>query len=231
MDNTAQSSSSSLSYQVTPSTLLGRVRGGFSGNIQTSQAKSDQAFDKIVGQPIISNAQLSDQDYIQADVSTAEKLKTLEEVLDEVEARRIAVSGMLAQAMPQAVTEVVSSQQTQRGSTLKEAQELQIFESIPGTSIEYEAEVEISPEVEAFVQKVEKQDQLPQEIAINANDINLSQPKRLAKKAVVVLPITLEIEETGEKKSSKYSIRWLVEFAKKIMKMFNGEVIYKDVRF
>ncbi|MEN8253283.1 MAG: hypothetical protein ABFQ62_02835 [Patescibacteria group bacterium] len=211
MDNTAQNSSSSQNYQTNPSKILGKVKSGFSGNA-------------VISDP-------------QSDLSTKTKLKVLEEVLDEVESKRvtnpvpnrIVASGMVAQAMPKAADEVVQLQQAQQtGSTQKEAQAATVFESIPGAQVEYEESAEIAPEVEAFVQKVEEQDQLPQEIAVNAENIDLSQPIKLAKKAVVVLPITPEIEKVGEKKNPKYSIRWLVEFAKKIMKIFNGEVIYRE---
>jgi hypothetical protein len=44
---------------------------------------------------------------------------------------------------------------------------------------------------------------------------------------VVVLPITEEVEEAGKKKNPNFSIRWLVEWSQRIIKMFAGKVVYK----
>lgn len=44
---------------------------------------------------------------------------------------------------------------------------------------------------------------------------------------VVVLPITPAEEKTGERKNPKFSVRWLVEWSRKLMKMFTGKVVYR----
>ncbi|MFZ5376346.1 MAG: hypothetical protein ACOZAN_01595 [Patescibacteria group bacterium] len=95
--------------------------------------------------------------------------------------------------------------------------------------VETEPSPEISPEIEAYLQKVEQsQDQLPQEIVVADGSIDQPVGHARPSKPVVVLPITQEIEEEGQKKSPVFSIRWLVEWSQKIMKMFVGRVIYRQ---
>lgn len=47
-------------------------------------------------------------------------------------------------------------------------------------------------------------------------------------KPVVVLPITAKSKEEAKFKTTKYSVKWLVEWCKKIAKMFSGAVVYKE---
>ncbi len=138
----------------------------------------------------------------------------------------------VAQAVPQAVQDQVQQVQEKAAQATsgvhKEAEALQVFENIPGAQVEYEKVSEVPPEVEEFVQEVGRHEQLPQEISISGDDIALTTPKRPAKKAVVVLPISPEVEDHGVKKNPQFSVRWLVEWAQKMMKMFSGEVIYRQ---
>jgi len=53
-------------------------------------------------------------------------------------------------------------------------------------------------------------------------------PVAVSNKPVVVLPITAKSKEEAKFKSTKYSVRWLVEWCKKIAKMFSGAVVYKE---
>jgi hypothetical protein len=46
---------------------------------------------------------------------------------------------------------------------------------------------------------------------------------------VIVLPITPATEDAGERKNPKWSIRWLVEWSRKLMKAFSGKIIYREV--
>jgi hypothetical protein len=88
---------------------------------------------------------------------------------------------------------------------------------------------EISPEVEGYLEEVrENIAQLPQEIVVaDGNSLDAGVAKA-APQPVVVLPITQDDEEKGAKKNSKFSIRWLVEWSRKIMKMFAGQVVYQQ---
>lgn len=94
--------------------------------------------------------------------------------------------------------------------------------------VEVEPTPEIPPEVESYLQKVEDNTNLaPPEIVIadgsQTSPVNHAYPAQ----PVVVLPITPEEEAQGAKKSPRFSIRWLVEWSRKIMKVFSGKVIYR----
>jgi hypothetical protein len=89
-------------------------------------------------------------------------------------------------------------------------------------------EMEMSPEVDGYLKKVENQpDQLPQEVVI-VNDPQAPMPTKYLAKPVIVLPITPEIEKRGSHQSPKQSIRWLVAWSQKIMKMFSGQIVYRS---
>lgn len=53
-------------------------------------------------------------------------------------------------------------------------------------------------------------------------------PVAVSDKPVVVLPITAKSKEEAKFKTTKYSVKWLVEWCKKIAKMFSGAVVYKE---
>lgn len=94
--------------------------------------------------------------------------------------------------------------------------------------VEQEPTPEISPEVEAYIKKVEEQKiEAPQEVVI-ADGTQGSADTNYPSQPVVVLPYTKKTEEEGKKKSPKFSIRWLVEWGQKIVKMFVGKVVYKS---
>ncbi|MEA2056995.1 MAG: hypothetical protein U9O78_04830 [Patescibacteria group bacterium] len=95
--------------------------------------------------------------------------------------------------------------------------------------VEHEKSSEIPPEVEKFIKKVEdKKIKAPEEIVVAAQSALAQDDQQFAAEPVVVLPITPKIEAEGEKKPPKFSIRWLVEWSKKIVKMFAGKVIYRQ---
>ncbi len=103
----------------------------------------------------------------------------------------------------------------------------QVDSSSGVTAIEQERTPEIPVEVESFLRKVEShQDQHPQEVVIadgsapGVSSHHMAQP-------VIVLPITPAEEKAGLHKSPQFSLRWMVEWSHKIMKMFIGRVIYR----
>lgn len=55
-----------------------------------------------------------------------------------------------------------------------------------------------------------------------------SVPVAVSNKPVVVLPITAKSKEEAKFKTTKYSVRWLLEWCKKIAKMVSGAVVYKE---
>lgn len=95
--------------------------------------------------------------------------------------------------------------------------------------VETEKNPEIPVEVEAYLQRVQDfSAQQPQEVVIadgTTEQANAGYPSQ----PVVVLPITQEEEQSGQRKSPRNSIRWLVEWSHKIVKMFAGKVIYRHV--
>lgn len=135
--------------------------------------------------------------------------------------------GVIAQA-----TQTLNPAQPVTGSAVKEAPRLsweQQVAEIPGAQhVEQEVSPEISPEVEAYLQQVEQnQAQQPQEIVIADGSQPQMRPYQ-PPTPVVVLPITPEVEAAGAKKGAKFSVRWLVEWSRRIMKMFHGKVIYRE---
>lgn len=99
---------------------------------------------------------------------------------------------------------------------------------VPGMqAAEVEKTNELPPEVEGFLKTVEDHhDQIPQEIVISNPQTGQALPRVMAQ-PVIVLPITPEVEEEGKKKKVHYSVRWLVEWSWKIMKVFSGKVVYR----
>ncbi len=143
----------------------------------------------------------------------------------------------LAQSVPAAVVESTDSLNPPHavGGSLKETKETTIkvekpaIDTVPGVQyVEHEVNHEMAPEVEAFLQKVnEHQHQLPDEIVVA--DATATDPTgHYAAQPVIVLPITPDIEKKGAHQSPQFSIRWLVEWSRKMMKMFSGKVIYRQ---
>ncbi|CAN5281860.1 hypothetical protein BH10PAT2_BH10PAT2_1780 [soil metagenome] len=144
--------------------------------------------------------------------------------------------GTFAQAAPQVIQQSTdtlnpayaspSSKESREPSLSLERPQVDMVGGLQ--SVEQERVAEISPEVESFITEVgEHQDQLPQEIVIADLPSPVPTTKYLAK-PVVILPITPEIEKVGAKKAPQFSVRWLVEWSRKMMKVFAGEVVYKE---
>jgi len=93
-------------------------------------------------------------------------------------------------------------------------------------AVETERSPELSPEVEKYLQEVhQEKDQAPKEIVLD-DVANLPSDNQFVSEPVIVVPITPEIEKKGKRKSPKFSIRWLVEWSQKVIKMFSGKVVY-----
>jgi hypothetical protein len=105
------------------------------------------------------------------------------------------------------------------------------FDMVGGMQqVETEPNMEMPPEVEAYISQVENQpNQIPDQIVIADPASNQPITATPAAKPVIILPITPEMEKAGEHKNSSFSIRWLVEWSRKLMKEFAGQVIYRKV--
>lgn len=99
----------------------------------------------------------------------------------------------------------------------------------PGiTYVEQEPSPEIPVEVEGFLQRVdEAADKLSQEIVLADSNL-VTQNQSHPAQPVMVLPIKEEAEKEARGKSPKFSIVWLVEWSRKIIKKFLGKVIYRS---
>jgi len=159
-----------------------------------------------------------------ANQAQAQALSTLDQVLQEVEAHQA------AQVLPQvlAQTDPALQQPISAGAFTKEGVAASSFEVGAAQAVaEYEKSPEIPVEVASYMEKVvADENQVPQEIAIAGSDMTMM-PVRVATTPVIVLPISPEEEALGSKKNPHASIRWLVEWSKKIMLVFSGKVIYR----
>lgn len=145
-------------------------------------------------------------------------------------------------AMPQVFSQVLSDQVDQLAQSQQAVQ--QGFssgkEQAPNTSsemgydvytgqpVEIEHGAEISPEVEKFIEEIQDHDgQVPQEIVVADQTVTQPTGKYVAK-PVIVLPMTESELIAGKKASPLMSKRWLAEWVEKIMKMFEGSVVYRE---
>jgi hypothetical protein len=153
------------------------------------------------------------------------------------------IPAAIAQAVPTAVTQAADQADDQlatayAGRSVKEKVDAAVSPDQAlvdaGTGlgqVEVEPPVpspEITPEVEAFLQEVKDESTLPpQEVVLADGTEELPAPAQMPSKPVIVIPITTKTEKKGKWKGPKFSVRWLVEFSRKIMKMFKGMVIYR----
>lgn len=91
---------------------------------------------------------------------------------------------------------------------------------------------ELSKELEE-VSKETKEQREQAEIKKKQDEINnlaasSTVPVAVSDRPVVVLPITTKSKEEAKFKSTKYSVRWLLEWCEKIAKVFSGAVVYKE---
>ncbi len=140
-------------------------------------------------------------------------------------------------AVPLAVDQTIQSQLNPAYpvSIAKEKSEPGIRVEVPQVdmaagvaAVEQERTPEISPEVEAYLSKVESHhDQQPQEVVFADGTTPQAQATHIAE-PVIVIPITPQNEKEAQLKSTKFSIKWLVEWSHKLIKMFVGRVIYRQ---
>jgi hypothetical protein len=198
-------------------------------------------------QPIQSDQTQVQPQAVQPQISQTEQLDTLSQVVDQVEAERVTPQadplGAVAQAVPQVVDALHDPLNPPNPSPVGAAKKEALIvgsgvavESPAPTvehpggvqTVEQERVPEISPEVESFLQHSKEQSEhLPQEIVV-ADNQEVSAVTHHQKKPVIVLPITEEEQKKGKNKSTKLSVRWLVEWSVKLMKKFSGKVIYRE---
>lgn len=168
-----------------------------------------------------------------------QKLALFESILDEVEPQPNApqtTPSALPQALPTALDpsfDQQAAQITPIARAGKEALETTTpdqpaIEAGTGLqAVETEKTPEIPVEVESYLQKVQDDPTTaPQEIVI-ADGTSESDKAQYPARPVIVLPITPDVERKGRWKGPQFSLRWLVEWSRKIIKMFAGKVVYR----
>ncbi len=214
---------------------------------QAGVQQSDQVVPVVAPQVVPDPSVFSDP----TDLSPDEKLNVFAQVVDEVAAERALAqleqapaqmepTQLSAEPAPLEPTPVqptpvqptpvqptpISATGTSKEYLAASTPDVASIDAGSHTGVEYEPVPEISPEVESFMQHVEEhEDQLPQEVVVAGDDIQL-QPAHYAAQPVVVLPYDKEAEKAAVFKGPQWSVRWLLEFGHKIIKMFGGKVIY-----
>jgi len=151
------------------------------------------------------------------------------------------------QAFPLAVDQLYQEQQAQvaaqqqvyaqsgsaskKESTASSTPDMAIVDAGSGVQyVELEKNPELPVEVEGFLQHVDDNaTQAPQEIIMAQLAEPVALPTVIPKQAVVVLPITPDLEQTAKRKNVKHSVKWLVEWSHKMMKLFEGKVVYRPL--
>ena len=94
---------------------------------------------------------------------------------------------------------------------------------------EYTRKVDLEPEVESWLEKLEKEDAaLQQPVTDDKGQVVLDDVDDKKKnKFKVVLPLTKEDVDKGLHRKVLDSVRWLAEWCVRMMKMFSGKVAYR----
>ena len=94
---------------------------------------------------------------------------------------------------------------------------------------EYTRKVDLEPEVESWLEKIEKEDsELQEPLVDDQGAVVLDDAKEEKKsKFKIILPLTKKEVEMGLHGKVVDSIRWLAEWCVKTIKMFHGKVAYR----
>lgn len=95
---------------------------------------------------------------------------------------------------------------------------------------EFTRNVDLEPEVESWLEKLEKEDTRLQQPVVDDSStgsgqvvLDNTQPSNFK----VVLPLTKDEVEKGLKDKVVNSVRWLAEWCMRMIKMFGNKVVYK----
>lgn len=162
------------------------------------------------------------------DLSNDVKLDIFENVLDEVGDQLVSDQTIATALLAEDSIKATQPLSVSRSKEKIDGGVTPIIEAGGITYVEHEPQPEIPLEVESFLKRVDDSaDKINQEIVLA--DANLAtQNQKHPTQPVIVVPITPEIEKQAKYKSPKFSIVWLVEWSRKIIKKFLGQVIYRD---
>ncbi len=236
--------------QVPVTPLSSRLRSSFGSSMGGGApiASAQTPTPPIVATPVPTSPPVQTQQFsaVTDVISDGDKLGILSAVIDQLEAEQPSTAqvqqstvqpqgSVLDQALPGVVTantDTLNPAAPVGSSAAKErvaGSDQTAVEAAAGVQyVEQEPNPEIPVEVENFIQRVTDHAQTaPTEVVIA--DGTQEQPAvAYPSRPVIVLPISQQIEDEGEKMSPKFSIRWLVEWSHKIIKMFAGKVIYRQ---
>jgi hypothetical protein len=193
------------------------------------------------------------EDLAPREITPQEKLALLEEAIDETNSTLSASALPLAQAAtatpppsypqvtshkesPQYVPEVVAAAPMPEVAppAPEVVPEMAQVEAAPATEVveqvgEIGAELgEVPPEISEYIQRVEDhQVTAPVEVVMATDQLPSLTAQQRIPQPVVILPIDQADEKSGEHKNPTHSLRWLVEWSRKLMKMFAGQAVYK----
>jgi len=160
-------------------------------------------------------------------LSSNQALDLLEEAINETQSQAEVDLG--SQTGGQKQKEVLSPV-TEAAPAVEAAPKTNVEASVP-VEAAAEAGAELGQELAEISKEVQEQRQAQdikdQQTAINNLAQQAQQPLSDVK-PVVVLPITVTQEAQGKHKSPNFSLRWLVEWANKIKKIFSGAVLYQE---
>jgi len=171
-----------------------------------------------------------------ADMTNQQKLATFEAVLDQIEQDQAAdstppITDSTSVASPNTLDDPVEQLAASGNKHKEQLEGFGIYSpELPGGMQQVEAEPspEISAELESFLQRTEKPEQLHVEQQLQEFAAQAAMDQATSAQKMKVLPITKEQEIIGLKKSPAFSLRWLVEFSQKITKIFTGKAIYRQ---
>jgi len=93
---------------------------------------------------------------------------------------------------------------------------------------EYTRKVDLEPEVEGWLEKLEKEDsQLQQPVMDDKGQVVLDDAQKKKKDFKVVLPLSKDEVEKGLHHKLVDSVRWLAEWCIRMIKIFGNKVAYR----
>lgn len=117
------------------------------------------------------------------------------------------------------------------GGGSKERVDLKAGKQESTPMIEYTRKVDLEPEVEGWLEKLEKEDaQLQQPMTDDKGQVVVDSTKGgqgLPSGFKVILPMTKEEMDKGLHHKFLDSVRWLAEWCVRMIKMFHGKVAYR----
>lgn len=183
----------------------------------------------VTSQPPTTSAQQPDLSSPATSDSTSPQ-----QILDRAVQQRTAPDPLQSTVYPQVVDQAVAQanqvyQPTDGGSSKEQLASNSGLEI--GAALQYveqEKTAEIPPEVESYLQQVEDHTSGEAQEIVLADDGQQPIASHYPKKSVIVVPIDPQTEDAGKKRSPKFSVRWLVEWSQRIIKMFAGKVVYRQ---